>query len=174
MNEKLLEQYFKDLAEIKSKQVPQKGHHKRFQKRLLRSKKQQGQRRNLLRIAAVALILIGVGIFPLHWESSNVTKEIYAFELTESYMNNMIQTQLATIEAIEHPSTSKIILDTKLQIERMQANYSDIYIHWKEEPSQPQLLNALIANLKKQVDLLTELQEHLLQLQTKKHENELL
>lgn len=172
MNEKLLQKDFETLAKATSKHIPPRGHNKRFEKRLLRNK-EQGRRRIMFRIAVVALLLVGLGAISTNW-NQDTTTEVYAFQQTESYLTSVIQTHLETIENIEHPSTSKIISDTKNQINRMHTDYVEIHSLWKKRPTQPQLISALIGNLKKQIDLLTDLQEQLIKLKTKKQANEIL
>lgn len=171
MNEKLLQKYFKTIAETPSS-APPKGHTKRFQNRLRRNKR-SSLRRIIPRIAAVALILIGLFAISGNWEE-NDNKEIYAFQKTENYMTNVIQTHLDKIEKIDHPSTAKIVADTRIQIIRMQTDYHELYSQWESQPTQPELISALIMNLKKQIDLLTELQDKLIYLETKKQADALL
>ncbi len=171
MNEKLLQECFKIIAETPSSALP-KGHSKRFQDRLRRNKR-INLRRIIPRIAAVALILIGSVVISKNWDQ-NDKKEVYAFQKTENYMINVIQTHLDKIEKIDHPSTVKIVSDTKVQIIRMQTDYQQLYSQWESQPTQHQLISALIMNLKKQIDLLTELQDKLIYLETKKQADALL
>ena len=57
---------------------------------------------------------------------------------------------------------------------RIQSDYKTLYEQWEDEPNQSKLIQALIANLKTQMDLLTELQNQLISLQNNKNENKLL
>lgn len=164
MNEKLLQDYFEQLAAATADRKPPLGHEDRFFKRLHR-RTLHTRRLILQRYAAVALLLFGMGSF-IYFIQSPTPEDILAFQKTETYLQTVVTTQLEILQKLEHPNSNKIIEDTKIQIARMQKDYQDLYSIWESRPNQPQLVHALIENLKTQIELLTELQSKITQLKS--------
>lgn len=164
MNEKLLQDYFRQLATESKYNKPPLGHEDRFFNRLRRHTLQT--RRLILQgYAAVALFLFGLSTF-IYFTKSNPSEDILVFQKTETYLQTLVTTQLETLHKLEHPNSTKIIDDTKIQIARMQKDYKHIYSIWEDQPNQTKLIHAMIENLKKQIELLTELQSKITHLKS--------
>lgn len=157
----------------KADQIPPKlpeGHEQRFSKRLV-AHKQVRMRRRFLRWAAVILLCIGMSQTYTFFQEPP-TDEVINFQKAEAHFTLIINQQLEEIAAFDSPQGKRFLKDYKVQMNRIQADYKTLYEQWEDEPNQSKLIQALIANLKTQMDLLTELQNQLIYLQ--KNENELL
>ena len=64
--------------------------------------------------------------------------------------------------------------DSKRQINRIQGDYQMLYQQWEQEPNQSKLIQALISNLKTQIELLNELQNQLITIKNLENEDKIL
>ena len=156
-------------------QIPPKlpeGHEQHFSKRLV-AQKQVHKRRRLFRWAAVILLSIGMSQTYMFLQEPP-TDEVIKFQKAEAHFTLIINQQLEEITAFDFPQGKRFLEDYKVQMNRIQSDYKTLYEQWEDEPNQSKLIQALIANLKTQMDLLTELQNQLISLQNNKNENKLL
>jgi len=156
-------------------QIPPKlpeGHEQHFSKRLV-AQKQVHKRRRFFGWAAVILLSIGMSQTYMFLQEPP-TDEVIKFQKAEAHFTQIINQQLEEITAFDFPQGKRFLKDYKVQMNRIQSDYKTLYEQWEDEPNQSKLIQALIANLKTQMDLLTELQNQLISLQNNKNENKLL
>ena len=155
-------------ADLKIPPIPE-SHEQRFLKRLKRQR-QYKMRGSVLRWAAVALLLLSLG-GGINLMQNPPQPEISKFHQTENYLTTLIQEQVTQVEQLDFAGSEKFIKQTKTQLSRLQKDYLELYQDWSENQNQPQLINALINNLRTQLELLEEVQRQFVQIQQKNYEN---
>jgi len=148
------------------------GHEERFSKRLS-TQKQFHKRRAVLQWAAVALLCIGLS--QTFWFTQETpSEEVLKFQKAETHFTFLINQQLKDLSHFDSPQGKQFMEDSKLLINRIQEDYQRLYSQWQLEPNQSKLIQALISNLKTQIDLLTELQNQLITIKNLENENKIL
>jgi len=174
MTEKELQKQFDLLAQQERHNSPPTGHEKRFYKKLVRSQRKALWQTPFLRVAAIALLLIGLG--SITWTLQRVPEhpENQSFQQAELYLTGMIRVQMKAIEEMESPEAKKAFSDSKVRLAEMQEDYEKLYADWKANPSQTLIINAMISNLQMQMNLLTELQQKINFIKTQNYDYETL
>jgi hypothetical protein len=148
------------------------GHEQRFLERLT-TQKQFHKRRAVLRWAAVALLCIGLS--QTFWFTpAKPTEEVLKFQKAETHFNFLIDQQLEKLSHFDSPQGTQFMEDSKRQINRIQGDYQMLYQQWEQEPNQSKLIQALISNLKTQIELLNELQNQLITIKNLENEDKIL
>ena len=83
----------------------------------------------------------------------------------------MIDKQMNAFENLNSPETQEVLERSKNQLQLIQVDYYRLYQEWEAHPSQPQLIQALIANLNTQINLLTEINTTLRTINETNYEN---
>ena len=168
MTKKLPYKVFEKWAE--SQEVPPlpESHEDLFLKRLVQKKRYQ-QRRSAMQWAAVALLFLslGSGVF---LSQPELEPEIVQFQRAESYLTQMIQEQVVQIEKVKLPGSKKLIEISKRKLVQLQNDYQELYQDWDENENQPLFINALILNLRTQLQLLVDIQGQLILIQQKDYD----
>lgn len=168
MTKKLPYKVFEKWAE--SLEVPPlpESHEDLFLKRLVQKKRYQ-QRRSAMQWAAVALLFLslGSGVF---LSQPELEPEIVQFQRAESYLTQMIQEQVVQIEKVKLPGSKKLIEISKRKLVQLQNDYQELYQDWDENENQPLFINALILNLRTQLQLLEDIQGQLMLIQQKDYD----
>jgi len=170
MKEESIKKAFEDWASDQEHPLLPKGHEQRFLKHLKRQKP-SNSRRVAGQWAAVALLCIGLSQ-TYRFASESPTDEVIKFKQAETHFTTLINQQLEHLTKFDHPQGAKFLERHQKQIKRINKDYNVLYLKWESEPNQPQLIQALISNLKTQIDLLMEQQNQLVNI--KKNENEIL
>jgi len=168
MSKKLPSKAFEKWAEsLEAPPLPE-SHEDLFLKRLVHKKRYQ-QRRSAMQWAAVALLLLslGSGVF---LSQPELEPEIVQFQRAESYLTQMIQEQVVQIEKVKLPGSEKLIENSKRKLEQLQTDYLELYQDWDENENQPLFINALILNLRTQLQLLEDIQVQLMLIQQKDYD----
>ena len=137
-----------------------KGHEQRFEKRLKRQKSSYS-RRLVWQWAAVAFFCFGLSQ-TYRFISVEPSEEVLKFKQAETHFTTLINQQLEHLATYDHPKAPQFLEGSQKQIKRIQNNYKILYQKWEYEPNQPQLIQALITNLKTQINLLEGLQNQLI------------
>lgn len=124
--------------------------------------------------AAVLLLCLSVGAGVWNSLLPPPSKEVASFQQAEAYFTQLINYQLDTIEKQSLPEGKKFMESYQKQIHRLQGDYQQLYEQWENQPQQSQLIQALIANLQTQLELLTELQEQIIYFKNNKNEEAIL
>ena len=168
MTKKLPYKAFEQWAE--SLEVPPlpESHEDLFLKRLVQKKRYQ-QRRSAMQWAAVAILFLSLvsGVF---LSQPELEPEIVQFQRAESYLTQMIQEQVVQIEKVKLPGSKKLIENSKRKLVQLQNDYQELYQDWDENENQPLFINALILNLRTQLQLLEDIQGQLLLIQQKDYD----
>jgi len=169
MKEQELKKQFQ-LWEQKQQAPPLKSDHAtEFLLRLNKQKQKTGRKR-IIQWAAIALVCIGlVGAF--QFAQQDVPNEVVQFQKAEFYLMQMIDEQMNAFENLNSPETQEALERSKNQLQLIQADYYRLYQEWEAHPSQPQLIQALIANLNMQINLLTEINTTLKTINETNYEN---
>ena len=148
------------------------GHAQRFLRRL--DQRKQVRRLPLLfKIAAVALLLIGLGS---GWQliQNPAAPELEDFYQTEQYFSQTIQVQLDKLSTLDHPPAERILADAKTQLERLQLDYTRLGQQFKKDGANPRLIHAMIDNLQEQLTLLNDLNTYITSLKNQDHAHPIL
>ncbi len=172
MKEESIKKAFEDWASDQKHPLLPKDHEQRFSKRLKRQKPSYS-RRVVWQWAAVALLCIGLSQ-TYRFVAASPSEEVLRFQQAETYFTSLINQQLEQLEKFDHPEAAKFLESHQKQIKRIQNDYGTLYLKWESEPNQPQLIQALISNLKTQIDLLMEFQNQLIYIKKIENENKIL
>ena len=170
MKEKTIKKAFENWASEQEHPSLPKGHEQRFLKRL-KHQKSSYSRRVVWQWAAVALFCFGLSQ-TYHFISVKPSDEVLRFQQAETHFTTLINQQLGQLATYNHPKAPRILESSRKQIKRIQKNYKTLHLKWETEPNQPQLIQALVTNLKTQINLLEDIQDQLINI--KKNENEIL
>ena len=168
MSKKLPSKAFEKWTEsLEAPPLPE-SHEDLFLKRLVHKKRYQ-QRRSAMQWAAVALLFLslGSGVF---LSQPELEPEIVQFQRAESYLTQMIQEQVVQIEKVKLPGSKKLIENSKRKLVQLQNDYQELYQDWDENENQPLFINALILNLRTQLQLLEDIQGQLMLIQQKDYD----
>lgn len=168
MTKKLPCKAFEKWAESLAVPPLPESHEDLFLKRLVQKKRYQ-QRRSAMQWAAVALLFLslGSGVF---LSQPELEPEIIQFQRAESYLTQMIQEQVVQIEKVKLPGSKKLIENSKRKLVQLQNDYQELYQDWDENENQPLFINALILNLRTQLQLLEDIQGQLMLIQQKDYD----
>jgi hypothetical protein len=136
--------------------MPQ-GHQQRFDAKL-KNNTQVQRPFQWLRIAVVALFCIGLGsVGTLYFSSQTIAPD--SFYQTETYFTSAITTTLKQVEASKNNTNAALVEDAKKQLTRLQNDYIKLQGLMVEAAAHPKVLNAMIHNLERQLDLVQELKQ---------------
>jgi len=154
---------------------PQNGHQERFLEKLNRSKgvisiskKPQNWLKPLSIAASIALICVlgyqtlskqGIGKEQLVEISPEVSK-------TEFYFAGLIEEQVEELKEAKTPETEKLINDTLLQLENLEADYQHLQNELIEGGDMKLILNAMVINFQTRIDLLQEVLQTIEEIKT--------
>ncbi|MFQ3341805.1 MAG: hypothetical protein ACI9TK_001479 [Flavobacteriaceae bacterium] len=172
MKEKSIKKAFENWASEQGYPSLPKGHEQRFLKRLKRQKSSYS-RRVVWQWAAVALFCFGLSQ-TYRFISVKPSEEVLRFQQAETHFTTLINQQLEQLATYDHPKAPRFLESSQKQIKRIQNNYKTLYLKWEAEPNQPQLIQALITNLKTQINLLENLQDQLINIKKNEDENKIL
>jgi hypothetical protein len=110
---------------------------------------------------------LGSGIF---FTQPQPEPEIEQFLRAETYLTQIIQEHVVQIEKINVSGSKKLVENSKLKLAKLQNSYQELYQDWDLNQNQPLFINALILNLRTQLQLLEDIQEQLTLLQQKSYE----
>lgn len=147
------------------------GHGQRFLNKLA-AERQSKRQRSGLRIAAMVLVLICLGSAYLTY-TSPVNTEIKQFYQTEFYFQTLIQKQWENLPT-DQAEFMIPVQASKEQMKRLQEQYQIQMEKFQNGNDHPKLLNAMITNLQKQLEILQDLNQQLETLNTQNDETELL
>ena len=118
---------------------------------------------------AVFILLVGLGSFwMLPFETPPT--EIVQFQKAEMHFSRLIETQLEQLKEQSSPKVQKLLLSSQKKLALMRDDYASIYKKWEKNPMQPQLIAALIENLKLQSELLTQIHQKIIQIKKSDYE----
>lgn len=168
MNDKELKKWFDTWATEQPLTPLPTDHAARFERRLKKHNARSSSSYFLR--AAVLLALLGL-IGMASYFSAPAPPEVVQFKEVENHFFQRIEAQLEELQQSGSPSMQKMIQHSRVQLDQMQSDYVKLHTKWEENPLQPQLINALIENLKRQSELLEHIQYNILKLQNFNYEN---
>lgn len=160
MNEKDLKKWFSIWANQQSVTPIPVDHLTQFEKRLQKYNAKRNPSYFLL--AAVLLALFGL-VSMASYFNAPAPPEVMQFQKVETHFFQRIEIQLEELQQSGSPKMQKMIQHSQAQLKLMQNDYEKLHAKWEENPVQPQLINALIKNLKQQSELLEHIQNNILQ-----------
>ena len=169
MHNQPLHKAFKNWAKSQDT-IPLPEHHEHVFIKRLKKQKQYKQRRYVLRWAAMVLLflsLTGVGLLlnPVN------NQEFSEFEQAENYLTLLIEEQLNQMHELKGPEVIIAIEKSTLKLNQLQRDYSKLYNQWEVNQHQPQLIPALLLNLRTQLELLETIQKQLINIQQKDYDS---
>ncbi len=142
---------------------PDNDHQNRFLKKLEASKgvvsvkKQSFNWWKPLSIAASAVILLSLG-FGMFSSSPSVDKQVAEISSevsqTQFYFASLIEEQVKELENESTPETKKIIEDTMVQLQKLEANYQLLERDLLNGGNSKLILSAMITNFQTRIDLI--------------------
>ncbi|MFZ9074767.1 MAG: hypothetical protein ACO2Z3_03085 [Flavobacteriaceae bacterium] len=150
--------------------IPLPEHHEHAFLKRLKKQKQYKQRRYVLRWAAMALLFLSLSGVGLLLNPVN-NQEFSEFEHAENYLTLLIEEQLNQIHELKGPEVTIAIEKSTLKLNQLQRDYSKLYSQWEVNQHQPQLIPALLLNLRTQLELLETIQIQLINIQQKDYES---
>ena len=148
-----------------------KGHDLRFLDKLAAERQDKRQRAGL-RIAVMVLVLVSLGVAYLN-STKTASAELNQFYQTEVYFQTLIQDQWDNLPQ-ENASYTIPIQAAQKQMKRLQQQYQIQMEQFQNGTDHPKLLNAMITNLQKQLEILQDLNQQIEILNVQNDETELL
>lgn len=158
-----LDNLFDNLHGTFDTEEPQGGHQARFLEKLQASKgivsiqKKKNSWWRPLSIAASVAILLGIG-FSIFNTSPSIDQQVAEIspEVSQSqfYFTSLIDEQVKQLESESTPETKKIIEDTMVQLEKLDANYKTLEQDLLNGGNSKLILSAMITNFQTRIDLL--------------------
>ncbi|TMM55895.1 DUF3379 domain-containing protein [Maribacter algarum] len=142
---------------------PKGGHQQRFLEKLQASQgvasiqKKSNAWWKPLSIAASVVILLGIG-FSMYNTSPTVNQQVAEISpevsQTQFYFASLIDEQVKLLESESTPETKKMIDDTMIQLNRLDANYKVLEQDLLNGGNSKLILSAMINNFQTRIDLL--------------------
>ncbi len=179
-NEKI-ENLFDNLQGTFDIEEPKEGHQQRFLEKLQASqgvvsieRKRKSWWKPLSIAASVVLFCaVGIGFF-----NSVPTRDEQVAEIspevsqTQFYFASLIEEQVRELENVSTPETQKIIDDTMVQLQRLEANYKTLEQNLLNGGNSKLLLSAMITNFQTRIDLLEDVLNQIENIKTLKNQND--
>ena len=154
------------------KEIP-KNHRNDFLNKLeLQHKKQNGfQRKNIFKIAVsvVTLLFCTLYYFNTNKEISKTTLQIQVAEIEKEYLTNIDKEWENFIEVAED---SILVSKYKIKMHDFDKDYQKITNQLEKTPNNINVLEALISNLQRRLELIKNIKEHIKELNQKNTNNE--
>ncbi len=133
---------------------PRPGHEKRFEKKLKKTfasnKVSIGYKKWM--IAASVALLMGLG--SLNFMKRSTSPEQIIIEKNTAYFSSIIQEEVKSLKEINDPQAGKLIANTMNQLKKLEKEYDKIIKDYKKNNENKNLLNAMIDNFKKRIELI--------------------
>lgn len=163
MKEEKLEELFKSLQGRFDLEEPAQGHQNRFLEKLNADKGVVGlqtKRRSWwkpLSIAASVVLLCALG-FGLLNSTPSIEEQVAEISpevsQTQFYFASLIEEQVRQLETKSSPETKRLIEDTMIQLQKLEANYSKLEQDLINGGNSKLILSAMITNFQTRIDLL--------------------
>ncbi|MFS4416825.1 hypothetical protein [Maribacter sp. 2307ULW6-5] len=184
MEDKELEQLFKELKGRFDVARPIEGHTERFEARLQGRATHQGLdqgRKWSWKWAAVAAVLVGVGL-GLYLQGTGVQDPRQGalspeIQRTQFHFAGLVQEQVTAIRQKSSPATERMIADVLQQLEHLEADYAHLEQELVQGGNSKLLLRAMITNYQTRLALLQDVLERMEmvnQIKTMHHEDPIL
>lgn len=166
MEDRNLENLFKDLLDKVDLEEPNAGHAQRFLEKL-EANKVVSINKNIntwwkqLSIAASVAFLVAFGGIYLFTSSleDRVAKISPEVSQTELYFTSLINDQIKKFEDEDAPETKKIIEDTMVQLTRLEMDYKILEQDLLNGGNSKFILSAMITNFQTRIDLLQDVMD---------------
>ena len=157
---------------------PQPGHEERFLKRLQQHQpvEKAAPKRSIWPVLAIAasfalVISVGISVFNAGNPANQIDPE---FKKTEFYFASVLQTEMEKLEAEDSPVTKKLVEDTMIQMNKLEADYLALEKKLQQPGDQKLILHAMITNFQTRINLLQDVLqqiENIKQLKNNSDEN---
>ncbi len=158
-----IDKLFDNLQGTFDTEEPKGGHQQRFLEKLQASQgvvsiqKKKNWWWKPLSIAASVAILLGIG-FSMYNTSPTVDQQVAEISpevsQTQFYFASLIEEQVKQLESESTPETKKMIDDTMIQLNRLDANYKVLEQDLLNGGNSKLILSAMITNFQTRIDLL--------------------
>jgi len=134
---------------------PGPGHEKRFARKLEKSfeRKKPKKAGKYLGIAAVLVLFVALGSLPFLGKSQNTEQDRFIRENT-GYFSKIIDREVKLLQKNQNPETRALINETMKQLDQLEKEYQKLLENYKHNNENKNLLNALIENFQKRIELL--------------------
>ena len=152
---------------------PRPGHEARFEKKLLKAfpeQRKKKQNRKIWWIAASIVIFLGAGMLSL-WVNKPVSQTDRLLQKNTAYFSSVIEKEVKSLPKTKSPEAKQLIQETMKQLDQLEKEYQKITRDYKQNSENKNLLNALIENFKKRIELLEFTKFQLKELEKLKTEN---
>ena len=163
MKQDNIDQLFDKLNGTFDTEEPRNNHEQRFLEKLQNSKgtvaiqKKKNTWFRPLSIAATVVILLGLG-FSMFNSSGSIEEQVAEISpevsQTQFHFASLIEEQVRQLEGARTPKTKKIIDDTMVQLNKLDANYKVLEQDLLDGGNSKLILSAMITNFQTRIDLL--------------------
>ncbi|MBT6127284.1 MAG: hypothetical protein HOH47_01635 [Flavobacteriaceae bacterium] len=168
MNQQEIKELFQKWERLQDPPPLRSNHLSQFQWRLKNQKKTR--QKYFVRWVATVLLCVGLGgVFHLMNEETSI--DTIQFQKAEFHLMQLIEEQITAFEKANAPDTKKIFEQSKRQLDFIQDDYRKLHKKWEANPSQPQLIKALIGNLNTQISLLNDINSTLNKIKNNHYES---
>jgi len=162
-------------------EAPKEGHQQRFLEKLQASQgivsieKKKSNWWKPLSIAASVAILLGIGFNMFNTEptiNQQVAEISPEVSQTQFHFASLIDEQIKELESQSSPETQKIIDDTMVQLNKLDANYKMLEQDLLDGGNSKLILSAMITNFQTRIDLLQDVLDQVENIKNLKNYND--
>ncbi len=148
---------------------PRPGHRERFAQKLEKAFPSRKKKRNITPwlMAASIVVFLGIGIFSLILNRP-INETDSMIQKNTAYFSSIIKKEIKELHNTHSPEAKELIKKTMQQLEKLEKEYEKITKDFKRNNENKSLLNAMIENFKKRIELLEFTKFQLKELQKQK------
>ncbi len=134
---------------------PRPGHEDRFARKLEKSFGSKNPKKisKYIWIAAVFILFVSLGFLSFPGKNGNTEQDRFIHENT-GYFSKIIDREVKLLQKNQNPETRALINETMKQLEQLEKEYQTLLEDYKHNNENKNLLNALIENFQKRIELL--------------------
>ncbi|MDT7831321.1 hypothetical protein RQM59_02960 [Flavobacteriaceae bacterium S356] len=159
------------MNEFPKKKLPT-SHEEEFLKKLKKGKNKRLKKRKMLpflRVAAFVVLLFSVGIYFQKEKGQKTALEIQVEEIEKAYLKDIDREWKAFIKITDDQN---LIKKYKEKLQELDDRYTEISEQYSKDSNDISVLESLIENLQRRLQLLKDIKEHIIELNQKNKSNE--
>lgn len=152
--------------EFSKKKLPE-SHKEEFLEKLKKienKKPQKNKGTSFLKIAAIVVLLLSVGVYFQNVNNQKTTLEAQIEQIEEEYLKNIKNEWNAFVK---NTNDQNLIKRYEEKLSKLDISYKEVSKQFKKAPNNISILEELIKNLQRRLELLKSIQQHIKELNQK-------
>ncbi len=155
---------------------PKIGHQNRFKQKLKQRNISGHKTKKYFYWAAAAMLVISMSLVVIRYNTIRKQQQKMAevspkIKQSTDYFAMIIKDELKEIKQIETPETQNIVAETMHQMAILEKDYDKLLKDFKHNNDNKLIINAMIENFRKRIDLLQYTKQQLEEIKNFKHQN---